>query len=126
MYNEKVLDHFTNPRNVGDLPDADAVGVAANPQCGDTMKLYLKVSEGIVTEAKWQARGCSAAIATSSMASEMVKGRSITEAGKLTNKAIADMLGGLPPAKVHCSVLAADAIREAIRDYEDRKSRSGH
>ena len=117
-YSEKVYDHFTNPRNVGEIPDADGVGEVGNAKCGDIMKIYLKVSDdGIIEDVKFKTFGCGAAIATSSMATEMVKGKSIEDALKLTNKAVAEALDGLPPVKMHCSVLAEEALRSAIADY---------
>ena len=120
LYTEKVLDHFNNPRNVGEIPDADGIGEVGNAKCGDIMKMYLKIQDGIITDVKFKTFGCGAAIATSSMATEMVKGRSIEEALKLTNKAVMEALDGLPPAKVHCSVLAEQAIKAALADYYTR------
>ena len=121
-YSEKVMDHFANPRNVGSIEDADAIGEVGNAKCGDIMKMYLKVSDdGIITDIKFKTFGCGSAIATSSMATEMVKGKSIQEALKLTNKAVAEALDGLPPVKMHCSVLAEEAIHAAIADYYTRK-----
>ena len=120
MYNEKVMDHFANPRNVGEIPDADGVGTVGNAVCGDIMQMYIKVYIDIIEDIKFKTFGCGAAIATSSMATEMVKGKSIDEALKLSNKQIAEALGGLPPVKMHCSVLAADALREAINDYKKK------
>ena len=108
-YSEKVMDHFANPRNVGEIPDADGVGEVGNPTCGDIMKMYLKIKDGVITDVKFKTFGCGAAIATSSMATEMVKGKTIEEALKLTNKAVMEALDGLPPVKVHCSVLAEQA-----------------
>lgn len=119
-YSPTFLDHFQNPRNVGAMEDADGVALVSNPQCGDTTKLYIRVRDGVILEARWQTRGCGAAIAASSVASEMMKGKTLEEARKLSRAAIAEALGGLPPAKVHCSILAADALREAIGDYEAR------
>lgn len=120
-YSEKVFDHFTNPRNVGELPDANGVGEVGNAKCGDIMKIYLKVSDdGIIEDVKFKTFGCGAAIATSSMATEMVKGKSLEDALKLTNKAVAEALDGLPPVKMHCSVLAEEALRSAIADYYRR------
>lgn len=121
QYSEKVLDHFTNPRNVGEIPDANGIGEVGNARCGDIMKMYLKVSDdGIIEDVKFKTFGCGAAIATSSMATEMVKGKSLEEALKLTNKAVAEALDGLPPVKMHCSVLAEEALRSAIADYYKR------
>lgn len=118
QYSEKVLDHFSNPRNVGELTDANGVGEVGNAKCGDIMKMYLKVSDdGIIEDVKFKTFGCGAAIATSSMATEMVKGKTLEEALKLTNKAVAEALDGLPPVKMHCSVLAEEAIHSAIADY---------
>lgn len=121
-YSEKVMDHFANPRNVGVLEDANAVGEVGNAKCGDIMKMYLKISDdGIITDISFKTFGCGAAVATSSMATEMVKGKSIAEALQLTNKAVAEALDGLPPVKMHCSVLAEEAIHAAIADYYKRK-----
>ena len=121
QYSEKVLDHFTHPRNVGEIEDANGVGEVGNAKCGDIMKIYLKVSDdGIIEDVKFKTFGCGAAIATSSMATEMVKGKTIEEALKLTNKAVMEALDGLPPVKVHCSVLAEQAIKAALSDYYTR------
>ena len=120
LYTEKVLDHFNNPRNVGEIPDADGVGEVGNAKCGDIMKMYLKIQDGVITDVKFKTFGCGAAIATSSMATEMVKGRTIEEALQLTNKAVMEALDGLPPAKVHCSVLAEQAVKAALADYYTR------
>ncbi len=117
IYNEKVMDHFTNPRNVGEIPDADGIGEVGNVKCGDIMKIYLKIDNGIITDAKFKTFGCGAAVATSSMATEMIKGKPFEEALKLTNKAVVEALEGLPPVKIHCSVLAEEAIKAAISDY---------
>ena len=121
LYSEKVMDHFTNPRNVGEIPDADGVGEVGNAKCGDIMKVYIKVEDGILTDVKFNTFGCASAIATSSMATEMIKGKPIEEALRLTNKAVAEALDGLPPAKMHCSVLAEEAIKAAIEDYVNKK-----
>ncbi len=121
MYSEKVLDHFTNPRNVGELPDANGVGEVGNAKCGDIMRMYLKIEGDVITDVKFKTFGCGAAIATSSMATEMVKGRTIQEALQLSNKAVMEALDGLPPVKVHCSVLAEQAVRAALADYYRRQ-----
>lgn len=120
MYSEKVLDHFENPRNVGEIKDANAVGVVGNAKCGDIMKIYMDIDGDIIKDVKFKTFGCGAAIATSSMATEMVKGKTVTEALELTNKAVMEALDGLPPEKVHCSVLAEEAIHSAIDDYRKR------
>lgn len=117
MYSEKVMDHFRNPRNVGEIEDASGVGEVGNPQCGDIMKIYLKVEDNIVKDIKFKTFGCGSAIASSSMATELVKGKTVEEAWSLTNKAVAEALEGLPPVKMHCSVLAEEAIHKAINDY---------
>ena len=122
MYSEKVMDHFANPRNVGVIEDANAVGEVGNAKCGDIMKMYMKINdEGVIEDIKFKTFGCGAAVATSSMATEMVKGKTIEEALKLTNKAVAEALDGLPPVKMHCSVLAEEAIQAALTDYYTRK-----
>lgn len=121
MYSEKVMDHFSNPRNVGEIKDANGVGEVGNAKCGDIMRIYLKIEDNIITDVKFKTFGCGAAIATSSMVTEMVKGKSIDEAEKITNQAVAEALDGLPPVKMHCSNLAADALHEAILDYKQRK-----
>ena len=120
MYSEKVLDHFENPRNVGEIKDANAVGVVGNAKCGDIMKIYMDIDGDIIKDVKFKTFGCGAAIATSSMATEMVKGKTVKEALELTNKAVMEALDGLPPEKVHCSVLAEEAIHSAIDDYQKR------
>lgn len=117
MYSEKVMDHFMNPRNVGEIDKADGVGQVGNPKCGDIMKMYLKIENDIIVDAKFKTFGCGAAVATSSMATELVKGKTVEEALKITNKAVAEALDGLPPVKMHCSNLAEEAIRAAIDDY---------
>lgn len=122
MYSEKVMDHFANPRNVGEIPDADGIGKVGNPQCGDVMWLYIKVKDGILTDIKFKTFGCGAAIATSSMITELAKGKTIEEAKKISRQDVADSLEGLPPTKMHCSNLAADALRDAIKDYETKKA----
>ncbi|MEG0570508.1 MAG: Fe-S cluster assembly scaffold protein NifU [Oscillospiraceae bacterium] len=121
LYSEKVMDHFANPRNVGEIADANGIGEVGNAKCGDIMKMYIKVSGDIITDVKFKTFGCGAAIATSSIATEMIIGKSIPEALKLTNKAVVEALDGLPPAKLHCSVLAEQAIRSAIADYYTRQ-----
>jgi len=116
-YSEKVMDHFTNPRNVGEISEASGIGNVGNPICGDIMRMYIKVENGIIIDAKFKTFGCGAAIATSSMVTEIVKGKTIEEALKISNKAVAEALGGLPPIKMHCSVLAEQALRSALADY---------
>ena len=120
-YSEKVMDHFINPRNVGEIPDADGVGEVGNAKCGDIMKMYLKIEGNAITDCKFKTFGCGAAVATSSMATEMIKGRTIEEALQLTNKAVMEALDGLPPVKVHCSVLAEQAVKAALTDYYTRQ-----
>ena len=117
QYSEKVMDHFTNPRNVGEIENADGVGVVGNAKCGDIMKIYLKIENDVITDCKFKTFGCGAAIATSSMATELIKGHTIDEALKLTNSVVVEALEGLPPVKVHCSVLAEEAVKNAIADY---------
>ncbi len=121
MYSEKVMDHFANPRNVGEIENADGVGEVGNAKCGDIMKMYLKIENDIIVDVKFKTFGCGAAVATSSMATELVKGKTIEDALKITNKAVAEALDGLPPAKLHCSVLAEEAISSAINDYKRKK-----
>ncbi|MBQ3402051.1 MAG: Fe-S cluster assembly scaffold protein NifU [Synergistaceae bacterium] len=118
-YSQKVMDHFINPRNVGEIENADGIGEAGNPKCGDIMKIYLKVNPetNIIEDVKFKTFGCASAIASSSMATEMIKGRTVEEAWNLTNRAVAEALDGLPPIKMHCSVLAEEAIHEALNDY---------
>ena len=123
MYSEKVMDHFSNPRNVGEIPDADGVGTVGNAKCGDIMRIYIKVEDDVITDVKFKTFGCGAAIATSSKATELVKGKTLDEALQITNKMVMDALGGLPPVKVHCSVLAEEALHAAIQDYKDRLAR---
>jgi len=125
MYSEKVMEHFTNPRNVGEIKDPDGIGQVGNPVCGDLMKMTIKVKDGRLVDIKFQTFGCGAAIATSSIVTEMVKGKTLEEALKVTNRTVAEALGGLPPAKMHCSNLAADALHRAINDYLSRKGGSG-
>lgn len=117
MYSEKVMEYFSNPRNVGEIKDANGIGEAGNSRCGDIMKIYLKINEDKIEDIKFKTFGCGAAIATSSMITEMVKGKTLEEAEKVSNKAVAEALGGLPPQKMHCSNLAADALKEAIANY---------
>ncbi|MDO4721357.1 MAG: Fe-S cluster assembly scaffold protein NifU [Peptostreptococcaceae bacterium] len=117
MYSDKVMDHFTNPRNVGEIESPDGVGEVGNAKCGDIMKIYLKVENDVIEDVKFKTYGCGSAIASSSMATEMIKGKSIREALDLTNKAVAEALDGLPPVKMHCSVLAEQAIKKALQDY---------
>ena len=120
-YSEQVMDHFMNPRNVGTIEDADGVGRTGNPVCGDLMEMSVKIESDVITDIKFRTFGCGAAIATSSMATELIKGKSIDEALEITNRAIAEALGGLPPVKMHCSVLAADALQAALADYYTRQ-----
>ena len=122
LYSEKVMDHFRNPRNVGQIDDADGIGEVGNAKCGDIMRMYIKVDdEGVITDCKFNTFGCGSAIATSSMATEMIKGKTIDEALTLSNKAVVEALDGLPTHKIHCSVLAEQAVRAAVKDYYDRK-----
>jgi nitrogen fixation NifU-like protein len=116
-YSEKVMDHFTNPRNVGEIENADGVGTVGNAKCGDIMKMYLKIEDDVIVDCKFKTFGCGAAIATSSMATELIKGHTVKEALSLTNKVVVEALEGLPPVKVHCSVLAEEAIKTALADY---------
>ena len=117
MYSEKVMDHFSNPRNVGEIENPSGTGTVGNAKCGDIMKMDIQVEDGIITDVKFETFGCGAAIATSSMATELVKGKSVAEALKLTNQAVAEALDGLPPVKMHCSMLAEQAIHAAVKDY---------
>ena len=121
LYSEKVMDHFRNPRNVGVIEDANAIGEVGNAKCGDIMKMYLKIEDGIIEDVKFETFGCGSAIASSSMATEMIKGKPVEEAAQLSNKAVAEALDGLPDYKMHCSVLAQEAIEAAIDDYNSRK-----
>jgi nitrogen fixation NifU-like protein len=123
VYTEKVLEHFRNPRNVGRIEDADGVGKVGNPLCGDVMVMYLKIRDDRIEDAKFETFGCGAAIATSSMATELIKGKTVEEALRVTNRVVAEALGGLPPHKMHCSVLAEEAIRAAIEDYQAKRRR---
>ncbi len=120
LYSEKVMDHFRNPRNVGVIEDADGIGEVGNAKCGDIMKIYLKIKDGIIEDVKFETFGCGSAIASSSMATEMIKGKPVSDALALTNKAVAEALDGLPAYKMHCSVLAEEAIKKALKDYYDR------
>ncbi len=120
LYSEKVMEHFTNPRNVGKIEDADGVGEVGNAKCGDIMKIYLKIENDIITDVKFNTFGCGSAIASSSMATELIKGKPLSQALELTNKAVAEALDGLPAHKMHCSVLAEEAIRSAIKNYYDK------
>jgi len=122
-YSEKVMDHFLHPRNVGEIPDASGVGNVGNPVCGDVMRMYIKVENDVIVDAKFKTFGCGAAISTSSMVTEMVKGKTIGEALQISNKAVAEALGGLPPVKMHCSVLAEQALRSALKDYYKRQGK---
>jgi nitrogen fixation NifU-like protein len=121
MYTEKVIDHFENPRNVGELSDANGIGEVGNPTCGDITKIFLKIEDDIIKDIKFKTFGCAAAIASSSMLTEMAKGKSIDEALKITDEAVADMLDGLPPQKMHCSNMAADAMHAAVADYRSKQ-----
>lgn len=121
MYSELVMEHFTNPRNVGVIDDADGIGKVGNPMCGDVMEMFIKVKDNHIDDVKFRTFGCGAAIATSSIATEMIKGKSLNEAVSLSNKAVADALGGLPAQKMHCSNLAADAVRAAVEDYRTKQ-----
>jgi len=121
IYSEKVMDHFANPRNVGEIEDADGVGEVGNAKCGDIMKMYIKVDGDVISDVKFKTFGCGAAVATSSIATEMIRGKKLDEALKLTNKAVVEALDGLPPAKLHCSVLAEQAMKAAIADYYVRQ-----
>ncbi len=121
MYTEKVMDHFKNPRNMGEIPDADGVGTVGNPVCGDMMTIYIKVKDNRIEDIKFKTFGCGAAVATSSMVTEIAKGKTLEEAMKITRASVADSLGGLPPVKMHCSNLAADALHAAIEDYSKRQ-----
>ena len=120
-YSEKVMDHFMHPRNMGEIEDASGVGEVGNPACGDVMRLYLKIEDGKIVDAKFKTFGCGAAIASSSMTTELIKGKSIDEALKLSNQAVSEALGGIPPAKQHCSVLAEEALQAALEDYKKKQ-----
>ena len=122
LYTETVMDHFTHPRNVGEIPDADGVGEVGNAKCGDIMKMYLKIKDNVIEDAKFETFGCGSAIASSSMATELIKGKTIEEALAVTNKQVVDALGGLPAYKLHCSVLAEESIKAAVKNYYDRNN----
>lgn len=125
MYSEKVMDHFEHPRNVGEIPDASGVGTVGNAKCGDIMRMYLKINDdGVIEDCKFKTFGCGAAIATSSMATEMIKGKTVEEAEKLTNAAVAEALDGLPPVKMHCSLLAEEAVKAALNDYREKQGKA--
>ncbi len=122
LYSEKVMDHFRNPRNVGEIPDADGIGEVGNAKCGDIMRMYIKVENDIITDAKFMTFGCGSAIATSSMATELIKGQPVSKALELTNEAVVEALGGLPAYKIHCSVLAEEAVKLAVKDYYQKNN----
>ena len=126
MYSEQVMEHFMNPRNVGEIENPEGIGHVGNPVCGDIMELYIRVEDGIIVDAKFKTFGCGAAIATSSMVTELVKGKSVDEALKISNRAVAEALGGLPSIKMHCSVLAEEALKSAIDDYLNNSKRGKH
>ena len=122
LYSDKVMDHFQNPRNVGKIDDADGIGEVGNAKCGDIMRMYIKVKDGIITDCKFNTFGCGSAIATSSMATELIKGKSVEDALKLSNQAVVEALDGLPAHKIHCSVLAEEAVKSAVQDYYERNN----
>ena len=122
LYTDTVMDHFMHPRNVGEIPDADGVGQVGNAKCGDIMKMYLKIKDGVIEDVKFETFGCGSAIASSSMATEMIKGKTIDEALAVTNRQVVEALGGLPAHKLHCSVLAEESIKSAVKDYYDRNN----
>ncbi len=124
QYSEKVMEHFRNPHNVGEIPDADGIGNVGNAVCGDIMRLYIKVKDNVIMDAKFKTYGCGAAIATSSMVTDIVKGKSVEDALKISNRAVAEALGGLPPIKMHCSVLAEEALKSAIDDYMKKHNKA--
>ena len=124
MYTKKVIDHYTNPRNVGEIKEASGIGQVGNPVCGDIMKMYLKIEDNVIVDVKFKTFGCGAAIATSSVSTELIKGKTVEDALRLTNKEVVDSLDGLPPIKLHCSVLAEEAIRSAISDYYQKIGRA--
>ncbi len=123
-YSKKVMDHFMNPRNVGEIPDADGIGQVGNPVCGDIMKMYLKIKDNVITDVKFKTFGCGAAVATSSMATELIMGKTLEEALEISNKTVSEALNGLPPVKMHCSNLAEQAIKAAIDDYKKKNESS--
>lgn len=123
MYSDKVMDHFSSPRNVGEIENADGIGEVGNAHCGDIMKIYLKIEDEVITDVKFKTFGCGAAIATSSIATEMIKGKTVDEAMQITNKAVVESLDGLPAQKIHCSVLAEEAVKAAIEDYKKKHSK---
>ncbi len=123
-YSQKVMDHFMNPRNVGEIPDADGIGQVGNPVCGDIMKMYMKIKDNVITDVKFKTFGCGAAVATSSMATELIMGKTLEEALEISNKTVAEALNGLPPVKMHCSNLAEQAIKAAIDDYRKKNESS--
>ena len=125
-YSEKVMEHFRNPRNVGEMKNPDGIGHVGNPMCGDIMELYIKVKDNIIVDAKFKTFGCGAAIATSSMVTELVKGKTVDGALEISNRAVAEALGGLPPIKMHCSVLAEDALKSAIQDYLKKRNKNAN
>lgn len=125
QYSQKVIDHFTNPRNVGEMEDADGIGEVGNPVCGDMMRLFIKVKNGRIEDAKFKTFGCCAAIATSSMITELIKGRTLSEVKEITNKVVTEALDGLPKVKLHCSVLAEDALKAALKDYYRKQKKEG-
>lgn len=125
MYSEKVMDHFRNPRNMGEMENPDGIGKVGNPMCGDIMELYIRVENNVIADAKFMTFGCGAAIATSSMVTELVKGKTLDEALKISNQTVAEALDGLPPIKMHCSVLAEDALKAAVEDYKKRSEIKG-
>jgi len=125
-YSQKVMDHFMNPRNVGEIPDADGIGQVGNPVCGDIMKMYMKIKDNVITDVKFKTFGCGAAVATSSMATELIMGKTLEEALEISNKTVAEALNGLPPIKMHCSNLAEQAIKAAIDDYKKKNNLTNH
>ncbi len=124
MYNEKVIEHFSNPHNVGEIENADGVGMVGSEACGDIMKMFIKVEDGVIVDCRFKTFGCGAAIASSSVATDLIKGKTIEEAMKLTNKQVIEELGGLPPVKIHCSVLAEEALKAALEDYQSKQAQA--